>query len=63
MAADLDSSDRCLYRSLEDKKPMRTIVMVTNPYRYQSQLQSNFQEFVRNFVSSNRSRKAKRELQ
>ena len=47
MARDLDTSDRRVYRSLQGTKPMRTIVMVTNPYRYQSLLQRNFQESIR----------------
>lgn len=60
MAAERDISARRVYRSLEGKQPMRTIVMVTNPYRYESQLQGNFRAFVRNFVPANNSREAKR---
>lgn len=60
MAAARDTSDRRVYRSLEGKQPTRTIVMVTNPYRYASQLQGNFCTFVRNFVPANDSREAKR---
>jgi LysR family hydrogen peroxide-inducible transcriptional activator len=47
MASELDHSDRRVYRSLQGNKPMRTIAMVTNPYRYQSQLQRNFQDSIR----------------
>ena len=51
MARDLDTSDRRVYRSLQGTKPMRTIVMVTNPYRYKSLLQRNFQESIRLFLA------------
>lgn len=47
MARKLDTSDRRVYRSLADSPPTRTIVMVTNPYRYQSKLQQKFQAMLR----------------
>ncbi len=47
MARDLDTNERRVYRSLQGTKPMRSIVMVTNPYRYRSLLQRNFQESMR----------------
>ncbi|MEM7601867.1 MAG: LysR family transcriptional regulator [Verrucomicrobiota bacterium] len=36
MAKRLDTSDRRVYRSFTDAKPMRSIAMMWNPYRYQS---------------------------
>lgn len=36
MARRLDSDERRVYRSFDGEKPMRTICMVWNPYRYQS---------------------------
>ena len=56
MAAKLDTSNRRVYRSLNGKKPMRTIVMLTNPYRYQSLMQRNFQELIRVSATTNGSR-------
>ena len=52
MARELDSNARRVYHSLEGRKPIRSIVMVTNPYRYQSLLQRNFQESLRHSVSA-----------
>ncbi len=52
MARDLDTNERRVYRSLRGTKPTRTIVMVTNPYRYQSLLQRNFQETIRQSVKA-----------
>jgi LysR family transcriptional regulator, hydrogen peroxide-inducible genes activator len=52
MARALDTSDRRVYRSLQGTKPMRTIVMITNPYRFQSILQSKFQETIRRSMPS-----------
>ncbi len=52
MARALDTSDRRVYRSLQGTKPMRTIVMLTNPYRFQSILQSQFQETIRRSIPS-----------
>jgi LysR family hydrogen peroxide-inducible transcriptional activator len=46
MARERDSSHRRVYRSLAGTKPMRTIVMVTNPYRFQSRLQKKFQNLI-----------------
>ncbi len=59
MAAELDTSVRRVYRSMNGKKPTRTVVMLTNPYRHQSLLQRNFQRMIRLSVPSNSSRKAK----
>ena len=36
MARDLDGSDRRVYRSFSGEKPSRTIIMMWNPYRYES---------------------------
>ncbi len=46
MARVLDSDVRRVYRSIEGRKPTRSIVMVTNPYRYQSRLQQSFHKLV-----------------
>jgi LysR family hydrogen peroxide-inducible transcriptional activator len=47
MAAELDNSARRVYRSLDGTKPTRSVIMVTNPYRYQSRLQQSFETFIR----------------
>lgn len=52
MAQRLDNSPNRLYRSLTGPKPSRKIVMVTNPYRYQSKLQTKFQESLREHARS-----------
>jgi len=52
MARELDTNSRRVYRSLESMKPMRTIVMMTNPYRYQSKLLGGFQESIRQSIPS-----------
>jgi LysR family transcriptional regulator, hydrogen peroxide-inducible genes activator len=54
MAAALDSSSRRVYRSLAGKKPMRTVVIVTNTYRFQSQLQQKFKKFLNHYGASER---------
>ena len=59
MARELDTNARRVYRSLQGTKPMRSIVMVTNPYRYQSLLQRNFQESIRQSAKSNGPRRTK----
>ncbi len=53
MARDLDANETRIYRSLEGTKPIRTVVMVTNPYRYQSLLQRNFHELMRHSLPKN----------
>ena len=47
MAAERDNSARRVYRSLDGTKPTRSVIMVTNPYRYKSRLQKSFEEFIR----------------
>ena len=47
MAAERDNSARRVYRSLDGTKPTRSVIMVTNPYRYKSRLQQSFEEFIR----------------
>ena len=44
MARVRDQSDRRVYRSLCNPKPMRTIAAVWNPYRFQSRLLATFRE-------------------
>lgn len=46
MAQRRDQSDRRVYRSLSNPKPMRTIVVVWNPYRFESQLLKAFREHL-----------------
>ncbi|QDU36836.1 Hydrogen peroxide-inducible genes activator [Maioricimonas rarisocia] len=46
MARRLDQSDRRVYRSLSGPRPMRTIAVVWNPYRFQSRLQMAFREHL-----------------
>lgn len=52
MARCLDTSSSRVYRSLSGPKPSRKIVMVTNPYRYQSKLQKKFEESLRSHARS-----------
>ncbi|MDZ4684234.1 MAG: LysR family transcriptional regulator [Planctomycetaceae bacterium] len=47
MAATLDTCPRRIYRSLSGPKPTRSIVLVTNPYRFQSRLSQRFQDELR----------------
>lgn len=46
MAQSLDQSPRRVYRSLSGVKPTRTIVMITNPYRFQSRLAQSFRQVL-----------------
>ncbi len=46
MARDRDQSDRRIYRSLSNPKPMRTIAVVWNPYRFESRLLKAFREYL-----------------
>lgn len=46
MAFARDGSKSRAYRSLTGVKPMRTIVMVSNPYRFHSQMVRRFEEHV-----------------
>jgi LysR family hydrogen peroxide-inducible transcriptional activator len=46
MARRRDQSDRRVYRSLSRPKPMRTIAIAWNPYRFQSRLLKAFREFL-----------------
>lgn len=47
MAANLDTNPERTYRTIIGTKPTRTVVSVTNPYRYQSKLLNSFLEAVR----------------
>lgn len=47
MARQLDSSQRRVYRSFSGRKPMRTIAVVWNPYRFQSRLLRAFRQRLR----------------
>lgn len=49
MARALDSSKRRVYRSLSGVKPVRQIVMVWNPYRFQSRLLETFKQRLREY--------------
>ncbi len=46
MAQRRDQSDRRVYRSLTNPKPMRTIAVVWNPYRFESRLLKAFREHL-----------------
>ena len=46
MARQRDDSDRRVYRSLSNPKPMRKIAVVWNPYRFQSRLLKAFREHL-----------------
>ena len=46
MARRLDESDRRVYRSLSRPKPMRTVAVAWNPYRFQSRLLKAFREYL-----------------
>lgn len=46
MARHRDQSNRRVYRSLTRPKPMRTIAVVWNPYRFQSRLLQAFREHL-----------------
>ncbi len=47
MARCLDDSERRVYRSFTTGKPIRTIAMMWNPYRYQSKWVKALREFLR----------------
>ncbi len=51
MARRLDPSDRRVYRSFSGLKPRRTIVAVSNPYRFHSQLFEAFKRHLRAYAS------------
>lgn len=46
MARTRDQSDRRVYRSLKNPKPMRTIAVAWNPYRFESRLLKAFREYL-----------------
>jgi LysR family hydrogen peroxide-inducible transcriptional activator len=46
MARQRDTASNRVYRSLTGEKPTRTIVMISNPYRYQSRLVRAFREHL-----------------
>jgi LysR family hydrogen peroxide-inducible transcriptional activator len=58
MARDLDGDGRRCYRSLSGQKPMRQIVLVWNPYRFQSQVMERFKECVRQIAKQGGTRGA-----
>lgn len=47
MAKRLDQNDRRVYRSFTGPKPVRTIAVIRNPYRFQSRLLEAFGEHLR----------------
>ena len=49
MARDVDQSNRRVYRSFSGQKPMRTVAVVWNPYRFQSRLIRIFRKRLRQF--------------
>ncbi len=50
MARNYDASHRRVYRSLAGERPSREIVMVWNPYRFQSRLIEAFKDELRNWA-------------
>lgn len=50
MASELDQATNRVYRSFSSSKPTRTIVLATNPYRFQSKLIQSFIEVLRHTV-------------
>ncbi len=50
MAANLDRDRRRIYRSFHGDRPVRTIAVASNPYRFQSQLQTRFVEHLKQSV-------------
>lgn len=57
MARAVDVSDRRVYRSLGDPKPTRQIVMVWNPFRFQSKLVEAFKVNLRNIAEKGAKRR------
>lgn len=49
MARVLDHSTRRVYKPLSGQKPTRKVVLVTNPYRFQSRLVKAFQKCLKEF--------------
>ena len=52
MARRRDRDPRRVYRSISHPRPTRTIVLVWNPYRFQSKLTNRFKECVRQVAKS-----------
>ena len=52
MAQRRDQSDRRVYRSFVNPKPMRTIAVVWNPYRFESRLMKAFREHLQQHTPS-----------
>ena len=50
MASDVDHATNRVYRSFSSSKPTRTIVLVTNPYRFQSKLIQSFIKTIRDSI-------------
>lgn len=51
MARRLDGSERRVYRSFSGEKPMRTVAMMWNPYRYQGKAVKALMEHVRHRIN------------
>ena len=51
MARALDTSPHRVYRSIYGTKPARKIIMVSNPYRYQSRLLDGFKKCLKNYAT------------
>jgi LysR family transcriptional regulator, hydrogen peroxide-inducible genes activator len=58
MACARDTSSSRVYRSLSGPKPTRTIAMITNPYRYHSQLVRRFREHLKRSTTARAGRKS-----
>ena len=52
MASTIDQSDRRVYRSFSGRKPVRTVAVAWNPYRFQSRLLEAFRNQLRKRVGT-----------
>jgi LysR family transcriptional regulator, hydrogen peroxide-inducible genes activator len=50
MAKRVDHSERRVYRSFSGQKPTRQLVMIWDPYRFQTRMQQNFRDHLRKFA-------------
>ncbi|MEM7782076.1 MAG: LysR family transcriptional regulator [Planctomycetota bacterium] len=52
MAKHLDKSKRRVYREFAGEKPMRTIALLQNPYRFEHRFVNTFKQHMREFAAS-----------
>lgn len=58
MAKRVDQSERRVYRSFSGRKPMRTVAVTWNPYRFQSRLLEAFRESLRHSIPGARTKRS-----